>query len=299
MRRFDIRYSCLLLIVLCLLSGASLAQTGKTADIVFMTDFGHVDDSVVICKGVMLGIAPDARITDITHDVPPYSILDGARFLAGVTPYFPEGTVFVVVVDPGVGSKRKAIVAKSKRGQYFVLPDNGLLTLVASHDGIESAHEITSPSFMIGAGISSTFHGRDIFSPAAAHVARGDGWTQAGPQVPVEQLVLLDIPRPTVTTAGLSGTVIGLDGPFGNLVTDVSREEFAKLGYQNGDSIPVTLGSRKLDIPLVKTFSDVAEGKPLFFIDSRGRLSLAVNLGNFAHTYTIKPPVKFTIPAKK
>src|SRR3954470_14409389 len=119
--------------------------------IVFMTDFGSQDDAVPLCKGVMLGIAPEVRIIDITHQVTPFSIADGARFLYGTTPYYPAGAVFVTVIDPTVGSSRKAIVVKSKKGQYFVLPDNGLITLVADRDGIEGAHEITNRDWMIGA----------------------------------------------------------------------------------------------------------------------------------------------------
>src|ERR1700737_1528587 len=139
--------------------------------VVFMTQFGSPDDSVSICKGVMFSIAPELRIVDLTHQVTPFSVLDGARFLYGATPYYPRGTVFVIVVDPTVGSTRKAVVVKSKRGQYFVLPDNGLLTMVQDRDGIEGAHEITNRNWMIGAALSSTFHGRDIFSPVGAHLA--------------------------------------------------------------------------------------------------------------------------------
>ena len=122
--------------------------------IVFMTDFGVVDDSVALCRGVMYSIMPDVRIVDLTHQVTPFSILDGARFLYGATPYFPAGTVFVVVIDPGVGSARRAIIARSKKGQFFVLPDNGLLTLVQDRDGIEGARQITNPEWMIGAKTS-------------------------------------------------------------------------------------------------------------------------------------------------
>ena len=122
------------------ISGQTAAPAPPT--IVFMTDFGVVDDSVALCKGVMYSIAPELRIVDLTHEVTPFSILDGARFLYGASPYFPAGTVFVVVIDPGVGSKRKAIIAKSRVGQFFVLPDNGLLTLVQDRDGIEAAREI-------------------------------------------------------------------------------------------------------------------------------------------------------------
>src|ERR1700691_3512560 len=170
-------------------AGAQTAKYPQT--IVFMTDFGVVDDSVALCRGVMYSIMPDVRIVELTHQVTPFSIADGARFLFGTTPYFPAGTVFVVVIDPTVGSARKAIIAKSQRGQYFVLPDNGLLTLVERRDGIAGVHEITNPEWMIGAKLSSTSHGRDIFPPAGAHLARGDDWTQAGPEIPVKDLVRL------------------------------------------------------------------------------------------------------------
>ena len=267
--------------------------------IVFMTDFGVVDDSVAICRGVMYSIMPTVRIVDLSHQVTPFSILDGARYLYGATPYFPAGTVFTVVIDPGVGSTRKAVIIKSKRAQYFVLPDNGLITLVAQRDGLDSAHEITNTSWMIGKALSSTFHGRDIFSPAGAHIARGDDWTQAGPVVDVNTLVKLDLQAARVDGQGLHGEIIATDGPFGNLVTNVDADDFLKLGYQRGQSVPIMIGDKKFDLPFVKTFSDVAVNKPLIYIDSRGHFALAVNQGNFAATYGIKPPVKFTVERAK
>ena len=264
--------------------------------IVFMTDFGVVDDSVAICRGVMYSVMPDVRIVDLTHQVTPFSILDGTRFLYGATPYFPAGTVFVVVVDPGVGSRRKAIVARSKRGQYFVLPDNGLLTLVEQRDGIEAVREITNPDWMIGSRLSSTFHGRDIFSPVGAHVARGDDWSKVGPEMAVKDLVRLELKAAKLDEHGLNATVIATDGPFGNLVTDVDAEDFLKLGYQRGQEVPVTVGGREMKIKFVKTFSDVPLNQPLLYIDSRGHLGLAVNQNSFAATYGVKPPVGLFIP---
>jgi S-adenosylmethionine hydrolase len=264
-----------------------------------MTDFGVVDDSVAICKGVMLSIAPDLRIVDLTHQVTPYSILDGARYLFGATPYFPAGTVFVVVVDPGVGSTRKAVVIKSKRGEYFVLPDNGLITLVADRDGLEGAREITNTDWMIGSKLSSTFHGRDIFSPAGAHLARGDDWTTVGPELPLDKLVRLDLAPAKMDDRGLHGEVIATDGPFGNLVTNVDGDEFLKLGYKHGENIHLALGNQALNLPFVRTFSDVPLNKPLLYIDSRGRVGLAVNQGSFASVYKIKPPVAFDIARAK
>jgi S-adenosylmethionine hydrolase len=263
-----------------------------------MTDFGVVDDSVALCRGVMYSIMPEVRIVDLTHQVTPFSILDGARFLYGATPYYPAGTVFVVVIDPGVGSARKAIVAHSKRGQYFVLPDNGLLTLVEQRDGIDAVREITNPDWMIGSKLSSTFHGRDIFSPAGAHVARGDDWTKAGPEMPVKDLVRLELTAATLDDRGLKATVIAIDGPFGNLVTNIDAEDFFKLGYQRGQEVPVTVDGREMKIKFVKTFSDVPLGQPLLYIDSRGHLAMAVNQGSFATVYGIKPPAAVVIPRR-
>ena len=267
--------------------------------IVFMTDFGVVDDSVAICRGVMYGVMPDVRIVDLTHQVTPFSIVDGARFLYGATPYYPAGTVFVVVIDPGVGSARKAIVARSKRGQYFVLPDNGLLTLVEQRDGMESVREITNPEWMIGSKLSSTFHGRDIFSPVGAHVARGDDWSKVGPEIAVKDLVRLELKATTLDEHGLNALVIATDGPFGNLVTNVDAEDFLKLGYRHGQLVPVTVGGKEMTMKFVKTFSDVPVGQPLLYIDSRGHLGLAVNQNSFVATYGVKPPSALLIPRAK
>lgn len=264
--------------------------------IVFMTDFGVVDDSVALCKGVMYGITPNLRIVDLTHQVTPFSIQDGARFLFGATPYFPAGTVFVVVIDPGVGSARKPVVVKSKRGQFFVLPDNGLMTMVEDRDGIDSIREITNQDWMIGAKISSTFHGRDIFSPVGSHIARGDDWSQVGPEL--KQLVRLDLKPAKVNDRGLTGEVIALDGPFGNLVTNIAAEDFLKLGYARGEKLKVTIASREIEMPFVKTFSDVPLKQPLLFIDSRGRVSFAVNQASFAATYGVEPPQPVFVPRK-
>ena len=278
-------------------SALARAQTEKYPQtIVFMTDFGVVDDSVAICRGVMYSIVPEVRIVDLTHQVTPFSILDGARFLYGATPYYPAGTVFVVVIDPTVGSTRKAIVAKSKRGQYFVLPDNGLLTLVEQRDGIEGAHEVTNPDWMIGTKMSSTFHGRDIFSPVGAHVARGEDWTRVGPEMSVASLVRLELKVALLDDRGVRAEVIATDGPFGNLVTNVDAEEFLKLGYRRGQEVPVRVGDKDMKIKFVRTFSDVPVGQPLLYIDSRGHFAMALNQGSFAAVYGMKPPVELFIP---
>jgi S-adenosylmethionine hydrolase len=265
-------------------------------NVVFMTDFGTANDAVAICKAVMISIAPDARIMDITHQVTPFSIEEGARFLSGVTPYYPAGTVFVVVVDPGVGTSRKAVIVKTKKGQYFVLPDNGLISPVLERDGLESAREIANTGWMIGDAVSSTFHGRDIFSPAGAHLAAGWDYTLAGPEV--QQLVRLTPKAATVMEKGIAGEVIALDDPFGSLITDVPGEDFKKLGYSLGDKVTVLLDKKPFTLPYSKTFMDVPVGDPLLYQDSRGRIGLALNQRNFSVVQKITPPVSLFIPKK-
>lgn len=273
-------------------------QPGATSrpTIAFMTDFGTANDAVAICKAVIVGIAPDVRIMDITHQVTPFQIEEGARFLAGVTPYYPAGTVFLVVVDPGVGTSRKAVIVKSKRGQYFVLPDNGLITPIIERDGLDSAREITNTAWMLAPQVSSTFHGRDIFSPAAAHLAEGWDFALAGPAV--TDLVQLNPKLATVSDKGIEGDIIGLDDPYGSLITDISGDDFKKLGYGLGDKIIVQLNKKPLTLPYAKTFMDVAVGDPLLYIDSRGRVGLALNQQNFSQVNKITLPGTLFIPRK-
>jgi S-adenosyl-L-methionine hydrolase (adenosine-forming) len=264
--------------------------------IVFMTDFGTANDAVAICKAVMLGIAPDARIMDITHQVTPYSIEEGARFLAGITPYYPADTVFAVVVDPGVGTSRKAIIVKSKKDQLFVLPDNGLITPVIERDGLDSAREITNQTWMIQAPVSSTFHGRDIFSPVAAHLAAGWDFRLVGPEV--SDLVRLTPKLSTTTDKGINGDIIALDDPFGSLITDIPADEFKNLGYTLGDKVQIQMNNKRVALPYVKTFMDVPVGDTLLYIDSRGRVGIAINQGNYSKKFNIEPPGTIFIPRK-
>jgi hypothetical protein len=264
--------------------------------IAFMTDFGTANDAVAICRGVIYGIAPDVRIMDITHQVTPYSIEEASRFLLGATPYYPAGTVFLVVVDPGVGTSRKAIAVKSKKGQYFILPDNGVITPVLDRDGLAEAREITNQHWMIEAPLSSTFHGRDIFSPAAAHLAAGWEFNLVGP--PVQQLVRLSVKSAAVSDKGIEGDIIGLDDPFGSLVTNIPGESLKNLGYSVGDKVFVQINKKIIALPYAKTFMDVAVGESLLYVDSRGRVGIAVNQDNYSKKFNITPPGKVFIPRK-
>jgi S-adenosylmethionine hydrolase len=275
---------------------AASVQAASRPAIVFMTDFGTANDAVAICRAVIIGIAPETRVMDITHQVTPFQIEEGARFLASVTPYYPAGTVFLAVVDPGVGTSRKAVIVKSRKGQYFVLPDNGLVTLVLDRDGLASAREITNPAWMIQAAVSSTFHGRDIFSPAAAHLASGWDFNLAGPEVP--QLVRLT-PKVSITSdRGIEGDIIGLDDPYGSLITDIPGDEFKKLGYNLGDKLTIQINKKPITLPYVRTFMDVSVGDSLLYIDSRGRVGIASNEGNYAKKFDITPPGVIFIPRK-
>ncbi|MGH6909794.1 MAG: SAM hydrolase/SAM-dependent halogenase family protein [Phenylobacterium sp.] len=288
----------LLALISALLLLAAPAMAAPLRVVGFMTDFDVKDDAVAICKAVMDQVAPGVRILDITHAVEPYNIAQAARFLAGTAPYLPADAVMVVVVDPGVGSARKAIIAKSRRGQFFVLPDNGLLTLIQDADGLVGAREITNPAWMIGARRSSTFHGRDIFSPAAAHLARGDDWTQAGPAVDVAKLVRLDLKAATLDAAGARAEAIGTDGPYGNLILNLTGEQFATLGYALGETVTLQVDGKPHTIPFVRTFSDVPVGKELLYVDSRGRISLGINEANFAEMFKAAEGAKVVIPRK-
>jgi S-adenosylmethionine hydrolase len=294
-----------LFILVLVLLGVSCARQPAQNDasaaaqrptIVFMTDFGTANDAVAICRAVIYNIAPDVRLADITHQVTPFSIEEASRFLAGVTPYYPSGTVFLVVVDPGVGTSRKAVIVKSKKGQYFVLPDNGLITPVIERDGLDSAREISNQNWMIQAAVSSTFHGRDIFSPAAAHLAAGWDYNLVGPEV--AQLVQLTPKTSTTTDKGIDGDIIGLDDPYGSLITDIPGDEFKKLGYTLGDKVTVQINKKPVSVPYVKTFMDVPVGDSLLYVDSRGRVGIANNEGNYSKKFSITSPGTISIPRK-
>jgi S-adenosylmethionine hydrolase len=275
---------------------ASAQASSVRPAIVFMTDFGTANDAVAICRAVIYGIAPDVRITDITHQVTPFSIEEASRFLYGVTPYYPAGTVFLVVVDPGVGTSRKAVAVKSKRGQYFVLPDNGVITPVLDRDGLEEAREITNQHWMIDSPLSSTFHGRDIFSPTAAHLAAGWEFNLVGS--PVQQLVRLSSKTAAISEKGIDGDIIALDDPFGSLITNIPGADLKELGYNLGDKVFVQINKKMITLPYARTFMDVAVGESLLYVDSRGRVGIAVNQGSYTKKFNIAPPEKIFIPRK-
>lgn len=284
-------------LALSLAPGAARAAPGRMVG--FLSDFDEVDDAVAICRAVILSLAPGARLLDITHRVPPYDVAAGARLLAGSAPWLAADAVIIVVVDPGVGSARRAIVARTRRGQSLVLPDNGLVTLLDAADPIVAAREITAESWMIGARRSSTFHGRDIFAPVAGRLARGDDWAGVGPEIDPKTLVRLDLAPPRIGPEGVRTRAIGTDGPYGNLILDLSAEGFASLGWRLGETVPLTVAGRPEPAPYVRTFSDVPGGAVLLYPDSRGRMSLALNMGNYAAARGVGPGAEIFIPRRR
>jgi S-adenosyl-L-methionine hydrolase (adenosine-forming) len=261
------------------------ANPPDASTILFVTDFGVRDGAVAACKGVMLSIAPDSRIVDLTHDVPPYDIEAAGEVLEQAVPFYPTGTVAVAVVDPGVGSERKAIAILTKRGHILVGPDNGLFTLVMQTEGVERAVELREARYFRSAQASSTFHGRDIFAPVAAHLATGTPLDSLGPPIVPMQL---DVRPARLADGRIIGTVRYLEDPYGNVVTDISASLLDSLAARVGDSLEVRLPLRTLRLPWRNTFSDVPQGQALALMHSRGVLSFSINQGDFATRFDVK-----------
>lgn len=246
-----------------------------TALVTLTSDFGLADAYVGVMKGVILGIAPEARLVDISHSLPAQDILAGAFLLAASWRYFPSGAVHLAVVDPGVGSDRRAI-ALSIDDAYFVGPDNGLFGLVwaaARRPRRARAVHLTQPAYWL-AEPSATFHGRDIFAPVAAHLARGVALDELGAPLPIADLVRLPLPAVRQTQRGLAGSVIHIDH-FGNLITNVRAHQVA--GIQ-----AATVDIAGKSAPLVRTYGDMAQGGLLALVGSSGFVEVAVAGGNAA-----------------
>ena len=244
--------------------------------IVFLTDYGRSDGFVGICHGVMARIAPDARVIDLTHSVPRQDVLRGAVELARSMPYMPTDAIYVAVVDPGVGSDRGAI-ATAAGAALLVGPDNGLLSLAWEElGGVESAVEIQNPEVVL-APVSRTFHGRDIFAPAAAHLAAGMPLEDLGPAVDPATLVRLDVPGPMVAEGVVGARVTATDG-YGNVQLNATERDLDDAGVAVGRVLVVN-GRR---VPRAGTFAELPEREPGLIVDSDGYLAIVVNHGNAA-----------------
>ena len=278
-----------------LLFAAILAFNAGAAQpaLVLQSDFGLLDGAVASMKGVAVGVSQDIHIYDLTHHIEPFNIWQGALRLAQTAEYWPAGTVFVSVVDPGVGTDRKSIVLRTKSGHYFVTPDNGTLTFVAPRLGIDAVREIDEAvNRRKDSEQSFTFHGRDVYAYTAARLAAGViTFEQVGRELPPEVIAI-----PHEAARFEDGVVYGNiqtdDGNYGNIWTNVDRATFGRLGVSRGDVVRIKIlkdGEEVLNLsaPFVATFGVVEVGKPLLYLNSLDSVSLAINQKNFAKEYGV------------
>jgi S-adenosylmethionine hydrolase len=273
--------------------------------LVFQSDFGLKDGAVSAMKGVAYGVSDDLVMFDITHEIPAYNIWEAAYRLQQTAPYWPSGTVFVSVVDPGVGSERRSVVVKTRSGHYFVTPDNGTLTLVAESLGIGQVRLIDEAiNRRRNSQESYTFHGRDVYAYTGARLASGIiGFEQVGPEWKGE-IVTLPYQKAVFSGGKIEGTIDILDVQYGNVWTNIDQPVFSKLGIEPGSKVHVkiTLQNKIVyegDVVLGKTFADVPEGNPVAYMNSLLCFSLGINMGNFAQKYKINSGPDWKIAVSK
>jgi S-adenosylmethionine hydrolase len=248
--------------------------------ITFLSDYGLEDDFVGICHGVIARLCPEARVIDLTHGIPRQDVRRGALVLLGALAYTPV-SVHLAVVDPDVGAERRAIALRLADDRLMVGPDNGLLSLAAEHaGGVIEAVDVAHSKFRLEP-VSATFHGRDIFAPVAAALARGVPLPDAGDPCDPDQLVRLTLPKPSVEDGVLHAHALYVDR-FGNVGLDVEHEQLTELGLRLGRPVTVEVGDGKLEANYVRTFADVPPGELLVYEDAYRRLSLAVSYGSAA-----------------
>ena len=255
--------------------------------VTFLSDFGLQDDFVGTCHGVMKTIAPDVQIIDVTHGISPQHVLQGALVLANTTPYMPMG-VHLAVVDPGVGSARRPLALRSGDGRLFVGPDNGLLVPAAERlGGIVAAHELANAKYALDT-VSRTFHGRDLFSPAAAHLAAGVALEELGPPLAVDALARLDLPEPEVGENRIRATVLYIDR-FGNVQLNLTREHLQRAEVLPGTVLEVELSLDRYYAVAARTFADARKGDVILYEDSYRNIALAISGGNAAELFGAAP----------
>lgn len=276
------------LLLVLFYAGTQLCLFSQNNILVFQSDFGLKDGAVSAMKGVAMGVSTQLKIFDLTHEIPAFNIWEAAYRLQQTAQYWPVGTVFVSVVDPGVGSERKSVVLKTKSGHFFVTPDNGTLTLIAQHLGIDSVREIDEAKNRLkNSNASYTFHGRDVYAYTGARLASGTiRFDEVGGTLPA-QVVTINFQQPVFENSVVKGNIPILDIQYGNVWTNIDRDTFNKLASKYGDKLNVQIfHNQKLIykglLPYETTFSAVANGKPLCYINSLLNVSFALNQGNFS-----------------
>jgi S-adenosylmethionine hydrolase len=273
--------------------------------VVFQTDFGLKDGAVSAMKGVAMNVSSDLKLFDLTHEIPPFNIWEAAYRLQQTAQYWPAGTVFVSVVDPGVGTSRKSVVLETKTGYFFVTPDNGTLTLVAQSMGIDALREIDeTKNRRPGSGESYTFHGRDVYAYTGARLAAGViKFEEVGPELP-NKVVTIDYQQPVFENGIIKGNIPILDIQFGNVWTNIDKTTFIRLDLNYGDSLHVIIFHNKEKVydgvmPYATTFSAVAAGKPLCYLNSLLNVSFALNEQNFSEKYNVHSGPEWSVKIEK
>ncbi|HEL2383248.1 TPA: S-adenosyl-l-methionine hydroxide adenosyltransferase family protein [Streptococcus suis] len=262
--------------------------------LVLQSDFGLVDGAVSAMIGVALQESRDLVVHNLTHDITPYNIFEGSYRLFQTVEYWPEGTTFVSVVDPGVGSKRKSVVALTEQNHYIVTPDNGTLSFIKKHVGIKAVREISEvANRRANTEHSYTFHGRDVYAYTGAKLASGHiSFEEVGPELNVADIVEIPTVPTEVGSDFVKGAIDILDVRFGSLWTSITREEFYTLNPQFEDRFEVTIYNNDMlvyqnQVTYGKSFADVRIGQPLLYINSLYRVGLAINQGSFAKAYNV------------
>jgi S-adenosylmethionine hydrolase len=288
------------LLVVCCSSMACAAQP-----LVFQSDFGLKDAAVAAMKGVAVSVSPELGIYDLTHEIPAYNIWEASLRLAQAAEYWPAGTVFVSVVDPGVGTERKSVVLKTQSGHYFVSPDNGSLTAVAEQLGIAAIREIDEATNRLAHSEKSyTFHGRDVYAYTGARLAAGViSFEQVGVEL-APHVVNIEYQKPVYTAGKLHGNIEILDPQYGNIWTNIDRTTFQNLGLKPGDRVTIRIskaGSLVLEKTLgyFPTFGGVEVGESLLYLNSLNKVAVAINQGNFSATYGVDSGPEWTMEITK
>ena len=286
-----------------LMGGWGMAQNKI---VVFQSDFGLKDGAVSEMKGVAMGVSTELRLFDLTHEIPAYDIWAAAYRLQQTVPYWPAGTVFVSVVDPGVGTERKSVVLKTKTGQYIVTPDNGTLTLIAESLGIGEIREINEAiNRRQDSRKSYTFHGRDVYAYTAARLAAGViSYEQVGPLPAKQEVVRIAYQKAELKGATIVGTIPVLDVQYGNVWTNIPGELFQQLHITFGEELRVRILHQGKEVytgemPYTATFGAVAVGKPLAYLNSLLQLSFALNQGDFAAVNKVGSGGEWLVEVKK
>lgn len=297
--------SLLVIFAIASLSVFYAMSKSQKSPLVLMTDFGVKDGAVAAMKGVALNLAPDLTIHDLTHEIPAYNIWEGAFRLQQTAPYWAAGTVFVCVVDPGVGTERKSIILKTKASHYFVGPDNGLFTLVAENEGIEEIREISAANRLPNSQNSYTFFGRDVFAYSGAKLASGIiEFKEVGEKVTDNQLIMLPYPKSKFENGIVSGGIPVLDIQYGNVWTNIDAKTLSNLHVKIGDRLSIKIFEKdKLiyqgPMSYQNTFGEVKEGENLCYMNSLLNLSLGINMGNFSEKHKVFSGIDWKIEVKK